>query len=114
MERDQNGENVLRDLADGDLRVLSAVIRDPARGRKASGLDDATFQLLEIVALAAVDAPPSSWYVHFGNAPILDVDKVVAALVAVAPIVGTPKVVSAAENILNATDFVDELETERP
>jgi hypothetical protein len=114
MEGDQSGESALRDLADGDLRVLSTVIRDPARSRKASGLDDATLQLLEVVALAAVDAPQSSWFVHLGAEPILEADRVVAALIAVAPIVGTPKVVSAAENILAATDFVDELETERP
>jgi alkylhydroperoxidase/carboxymuconolactone decarboxylase family protein YurZ len=63
--------------------------------------------LVRIAALAAVDARPVSYLAHVG--PALDagvtVEDVQNVLVAVAPIIGTARVMSAAVNITEALGF---------
>lgn len=60
--------------------------------------------LVRLAALVAVDAPPSSYLVTFRAAEgtLLDLEDARNVLIAVAPIVGTPKVVNAAANIAQA------------
>ena len=60
--------------------------------------------LVRLAALVAVDAPPSSYLVTFRAAEgtLLDLEDARNVLIAVAPIVGTPKVVDAAANIAQA------------
>ncbi len=79
----------------------------------------AALVLIRLAALVAVDAPEASYLAHIG--PSLEVgvtiEDVQNVLVAVAPIVGTPKVVSAASKIEAALGFailvaVAELEAE--
>jgi alkylhydroperoxidase/carboxymuconolactone decarboxylase family protein YurZ len=68
------------------------------------GLDADALLLVRIAALAAVDAKPASYLLHVG--PAVDagvtIDQVQDVLVAVAPIVGTPRVVSASLAITEA------------
>ena len=63
--------------------------------------------LVRIAALAAVDARPLSYLAHVGPAAEAGVtlEDVQNVLVAVAPIVGTARVVSAAINITEALGF---------
>jgi alkylhydroperoxidase/carboxymuconolactone decarboxylase family protein YurZ len=63
--------------------------------------------LIRLAALVAVDAPEASYLAHVGPSLELGVtiEDVQNVLVAVAPIVGTPKVLSAAEKITNALGF---------
>jgi alkylhydroperoxidase/carboxymuconolactone decarboxylase family protein YurZ len=63
--------------------------------------------LVRIAALAAVDARPVSYLAHIGPAADAGVtlEDVQNVLVAVAPIVGTARVVSAAANIAEALGF---------
>ena len=70
-------------------------------------LDAETTMLVRIAALVAVDAPPTSYLMNLGVAAELGVgeDDVRAVLAAVAPIVGTTKIVSATENIVEALGF---------
>ena len=60
--------------------------------------------LVRLAALVAVDAPPSSYLITFRAAEgtLLDLEDARNVLIAVAPIVGTPKVVDAAANIAQA------------
>ena len=60
--------------------------------------------LVRIAALVAVDAPPASYLINLGAAAEngLELDQVRGVLAAVAPIVGTPRVVSATGNIVQA------------
>jgi hypothetical protein len=60
--------------------------------------------LVRLAALVAVDAPPSSYLVTFRAAEgtLLELEDARNVLIAVAPIVGTPKVVNAAANIAQA------------
>lgn len=59
---------------------------------------------VRLAALVAVDAPPASYLVNFGAAADteLTLEDAQSILVAVAPIVGAPKVISAAGNIARA------------
>jgi alkylhydroperoxidase/carboxymuconolactone decarboxylase family protein YurZ len=68
----------------------------------ASALDERTIMLARLAALIAVDAPPASYVVNVGAAADagLDVDELRSLVAAVAPIVGTPRVVAAIGNIM--------------
>ena len=102
-------EELLRELADGDLSRIGGMIQDRTQAQKTSGLDDDAFRIAEIAALAALDAPLISWYMHLGSdAP--DTDTMVGALIAVAPIIGAPRVVSAASNIVSATEPLEQVD----
>ncbi len=63
--------------------------------------------LARIAALAAVDAPPVSYLLNAGTASDVGVtlEDVQGVLVAVAPVVGTARVMSAAGNITRALGF---------
>jgi alkylhydroperoxidase/carboxymuconolactone decarboxylase family protein YurZ len=68
------------------------------------GLDAEALLLVRIAALAAVDAKPASYLLHVG--PAMDagitIEQVQDVLVAVAPIVGTARVMSASLAITEA------------
>lgn len=69
-----------------------------------SHLEPDALMLVRIAALVAVDAPPASYLLNLGTAGELGVDaeQVQGVLAAVAPIVGTARVVSAAGKLLRA------------
>ena len=65
------------------------------------------FMLARLAALIAVDAPPAS---YLANAPAaqqagLTSQDVEGVMIAIAPVVGTPRVVAAAGHILRALGF---------
>ena len=68
----------LRSVARGDLSRLG-ILSDMYTGvREASGLDQETYELVQIAALVAVDGSAVSWLLHLGAAEDseLDLDKV--------------------------------------
>jgi alkylhydroperoxidase/carboxymuconolactone decarboxylase family protein YurZ len=91
--------------------VLDLLKRINAASIDASTLDQETLMLVRIAALVAVDAPPASYLLNIGaaNEIGIDPDQVQGVLSAVSPIVGTPRVVSAAGNILRALGVATEL-----
>ena len=78
---------------------------------EATSLDEQALALVRIAALIAVDAPPASYLVNLGAASEIGIDeeRVKGVLAAVAPIVGTARVTSAAGNIARALGFAMEL-----
>ncbi|NUP18234.1 MAG: carboxymuconolactone decarboxylase [Streptomyces sp.] len=68
------------------------------------GLTPDTFMLTRIAALAASDAPPISYVAHIDPAiqAGMNAEQVQDVLVAIAPIVGTARVMTAAGNIAKA------------
>ncbi|MCL2551368.1 MAG: carboxymuconolactone decarboxylase family protein [Actinomycetia bacterium] len=68
------------------------------------GLDDRTLILTRIAALAAMDAPAISYSAHIGPAMEsgLTSEHLQDVLVAIAPVVGTARVMAAAGNIAEA------------
>jgi alkylhydroperoxidase/carboxymuconolactone decarboxylase family protein YurZ len=94
-------------MAIGEAPVLEALADINAVSIARTELDDRTLLLVRLAALATVDAPASSYLMHVGAAAesgitIADVQDV---LVAVAPIAGTPRVMSAAGKITDALGF---------
>ena len=70
-------------------------------------MDAGTLVLTRLAALCAMDAPPISYLAHIGPAQEAGVtaDMVQDLLVAIAPIVGTARVMSAAGHITEALGF---------
>jgi hypothetical protein len=87
-----------------DTPVLDLLASMTAGSLEASSLDPETLMLVRIAALVAVDAPPASYLLNLGVAADggLDLDDVRGVLAAVAPIVGSARVVSATGNIVRA------------
>ena len=98
-------------MPEGDTPVLDLLAGMTADSIEASGLDAETLMLVRIAALVAVDAPPASYLLNLGAAGELGIgeDQVRDVLAAVAPIVGTPRVVAATGNIVRALGFALEM-----
>jgi len=91
--------------------VLDLLKKMTAESIEASTLDEERLMLVRIAALVAVDAPAASYLLNIGAAGDvgIDADQVQGVLAAVAPIVGTARVASAAGNIVRALGFAEEL-----
>ena len=105
--------------APSETPVLDTLAAMTAESIARSGLDANSLLVARIAALAAVDAPAASYLLHIG--PAIDagvtVEQIQNILVAVAPIVGTPRTLSAALNITEALGIAvvaleEELEAE--
>jgi len=103
----------------GDTPVLDLLAGMNADAIEASSLDPKSLMLVRIAALVAMDAPPASYLLNLEVAGEVEVDAedVQGVLAAVAPIVGTPRVVSAAGKMVRALGIkldLEELETKAP
>jgi 4-carboxymuconolactone decarboxylase len=72
-----------------------------ARTLERSGLDEETFHLVRLAALVATDAAPVSYRAHLDGVG-LSTDEVLGAFVAIAPVVGGARVLSAACRLARA------------
>ena len=102
-----------------DTPVLDLLTSMNADAIEASSLDPKSLMLVRIAALVAMDAPPVSYLLNLEMAGELEVDSedVQGVLAAVAPIVGTPRVVSAASKMVRALGIkldLEELEAKAP
>jgi alkylhydroperoxidase/carboxymuconolactone decarboxylase family protein YurZ len=101
-------------MATGDAPVMEALIEINAASLARTELDARSLMLVRLAALAAVDAPASSYLLHLGPAVDagLTAEDAQDVLVAVAPIVGTPRTASAAAKIVEALGLAIELAQE--
>jgi len=91
-------------MAIGEAPVLEAITDMTAVSVARTELDPGTLILVRLAALVAVDAPAASYLMHIGPAVEsgIRIEDVQDVLVSVAPIVGAPRVLSAARNITDA------------
>ena len=91
-------------MATGEAPVLEALVEMNGVSLARAELDPATLLLVRIAALAAVEAPTASYLMHVGPAVEsgVKIEQVQDVLVAVAPSVGAPRVLSAAGKITEA------------
>ncbi len=91
-----------------DTPVLDTLLEITAVSVEQGTLEPRDHMLARLAALIAVDAPAASFLLNFGTAVDAGVtlDDVQGVLIAVAPIIGTPRVVSAAETITAALGLV--------
>jgi len=106
-------ERSLRALAAGDAAVLETLAQMQLATLERSNLDEQTYVLVRLAALVATDAAPVSYLAHLGVAGDLGIsmDKVLGTFVAIAPVVGSARVLSAASRMVHAgliTADVDE------
>ena len=97
-------EQSLQALAAGDAPVLETLAQMQLGALERSNLDEQTYLLVRLAALVATDAAPVSYLAHLGVADDLGIsmDKVLGTFVAVAPIVGSARVLSAASRLVRA------------
>jgi 4-carboxymuconolactone decarboxylase len=90
----------LRKLALRDDRFIEALLSEEHANAMA-GIDPRSHALLRVAALIAVDAAPPSYMsaVEAGLDAGASYDEIVGTLIAVIPIVGVARVVSAAPNL---------------
>ena len=100
-------KDTLRSLALNDEQFVDSVLGMGHDTVDASCLDPKTHALLRPAASLAVDAAPSSYQsiVEMAQAAGASVDEVVGSLIAVAPIVGLARVVSAAPELALALGY---------
>ncbi len=101
MAKTQTAEQKISGLAHGDPNVLETLTQMTKGSLERSGLDARTFMLVRMAALVASDAAPVSYLVNLGVAAEAGVtlDQVLGTMVAVAPVVGTARITSAASNM---------------
>jgi 4-carboxymuconolactone decarboxylase len=104
MAEENTAEKNIGALAEGDAPVLETLVQMTVNTQERSGLDPETYMLVRMAALVAMDAAPVSYLVNLGVAAKIGVSprKVQGILVAIAPVVGSARVVSAASNIARA------------
>jgi len=93
---------------DQDTPVLDTIAAMTAASIENSNLGGRELVLARIAALAAVGAPAVSYLAHVGPATDVGVtiEDVQGVLTTIAPIIGTPRTVTAAANIRRALGFV--------
>jgi alkylhydroperoxidase/carboxymuconolactone decarboxylase family protein YurZ len=97
-------------MTDGssETPVLDTLVAMNAESLARCRLNENSLLTARIAALVAVDAPAASYLMHVGPAADagVTVEQVQDILIAVAPIVGTPRTVSAAAKITEALGIV--------
>jgi alkylhydroperoxidase/carboxymuconolactone decarboxylase family protein YurZ len=95
---------VLAGISAGKVDVIEEALELREPHVEATGLDARTFALARIAALIALDGPPASYAAQVANAVDAgaSAEDILGVLRAVAPQVGTAKVVAAAPEIMLA------------
>ena len=90
-----------------DSPILDLLAEMNVAGVEASSLDAESLMLVRLAALVAVDAPPISYALNMEMAgeTAISADDVQGMLAAIAPIVGSARVASAAGKIVRALDI---------
>jgi 4-carboxymuconolactone decarboxylase len=100
----QEHEDLLRRLALNDEGVLDELLRTTLAGGRPEELDAKSLALVRLAGLISVESAPASyqWGVAAALAAGASDGEIVGVLVALAPIVGTARVTSAAPDVAAA------------
>ncbi|WP_020580146.1 carboxymuconolactone decarboxylase family protein [Actinopolymorpha alba] len=105
----QTPERSLDALAHGERPVLEELAQMHLNTLSNSGLDERTYHFVRLAALIAMDAAPASYLANLAvarDAGMTAAD-VQGVAVAIAPIVGSARVVDAAGSIVRAFGFAE-------
>jgi 4-carboxymuconolactone decarboxylase len=96
-------EDRLRALASGQVPVLETLAQMRVDNLEQSELDEDTYRLVRLAALVASDASPVSYLAHLRvDGPRIPNELILGTLVAIAPLIGSARVVSAAARLAEA------------
>jgi alkylhydroperoxidase/carboxymuconolactone decarboxylase family protein YurZ len=109
---DMDPEQVLAEAADASHPVLETIFLMNLDTLANCSLDAKTYHLVRLAALIAVDAPPASYLAHIPLAADagVTIEDAQGVAVAIAPLVGSPRVTAAAGNVLRALGLAVALE----
>ena len=116
MNQKTDARATLQALSEGDLTLVNTLLRMTEGSFEESGLDPQSHMLVRLAALATMDAAPISWLINMrvsgevGLAP----EQLLGTLVAIAPVIGTARVVSAAGSIVQALELAKNLSASAP
>jgi len=101
-------------MADSPTPVLDTLMGMTASSLQMSSLDNHSLMLVRLAAMAAVGATPASYVLSIGPAQDsgVTVEDVQGVLSAVAPIIGTSRVIAATDSITRALGFAVDVATE--
>ena len=104
MSLNEDFNDAMRELAQGNGPVLEALAKQSEGALQQTGIDPQTALLVRIAALVALDAAPASYLIHLGIADRggVKAETIEAMLVELAPLVGSARIVSAAGKINQA------------
>jgi 4-carboxymuconolactone decarboxylase len=90
-------EDQLRALAAGQAAILEAMAQIQVGALERSNLDEETYLLVRLAALVVTDAGTIAYRMHLAGAglPPISAAQVLATFAAIAPVVGSPRVLSA-------------------
>jgi 4-carboxymuconolactone decarboxylase len=102
-------DEMLRDLAQGGGPLIEAVAQMNLGTLDQAGVDEKTALMARFGALVALDASPASYLVHLTLAEEAGIEPSIieAVLATLAPLVGTARVVSAADRVLQAMQMAN-------
>src|SRR4051812_14838201 len=102
-------DDLMGALAGDDRPVLEAIAAMNLDTMALSSLDAQTYFLVRLAALVAVNGPPASYLVNLGMAADAGItrEQLQGVLTAVAPIVGSPRLVAAAGNALRGLGLAE-------
>ncbi len=102
MTQQESAKENLNSLAQGNAPILDTLAEVTVDTFARSGLDQQTYALVRVAALVDMDAAPVSYLLNLGVADEIGIslEKVQGTLVAIAPVVGSARVVSAASKML--------------
>jgi hypothetical protein len=96
-------EDRLRALASGQVPVLETLAQMQVDNFERSRLDEETYMLVRLSALVASDADPMSYLAHLRtDKPAISNELILGTLVAIAPLVGSARLLSAAARLVSA------------
>jgi 4-carboxymuconolactone decarboxylase len=109
-------EDTLRSLTVNDQTFLRSVLRLDPEDLEASSLDAKTQALVRVASLVSLDGAPVSyqWCVEAALAAGATPDEIVGTLLAVAPLAGIARVVSAAPEIALGVGYDVQADLEDP
>ena len=109
-----NTDELLRMLSNGDTALLNQLMHMMEGSFENSGLDAETFMLVRLAALAATDAAPASWLMNLkvGRELGVPLDSAIGTLIAIAPVIGTARIISASGSILAALEVDEKISME--
>ena len=102
-------EQAFSQAADESLPVLETIFQMHLDTLENCSLDPRTYHLVRIAALIAVDAPPASYLTHLSMAADdgVTAEDVQGVAVAIAPLVGSPRITAAAGHVLRALGLAE-------
>ncbi|MEV3907279.1 carboxymuconolactone decarboxylase family protein [Streptomyces canus] len=104
MAKQETGAGGVAAIAEADAPVFETLVQMTLDTFERSGLDQETYLLARIAALVAMDASAPSYLLNIGTAAEIGMplEKIQGTLVAIAPVVGSARIVSAARAIGDA------------